>query len=421
MKYGLIGEHLTHSFSKEIHEKIAGYNYELKELKKEELESFIKSKSFSAINVTIPYKEAVIEFVDNISEKAREIGAVNTIVNKGGRLCGYNTDFYGMRAMIKKSGITLKDKKVLILGTGGTSKTAFSVAKALGANLILKVSRSDKSSDLDIISYATAYADHKDADVIINTTPCGMYPNVYDVPIDINRFKNLSSVVDVIYNPLSTLLIQNAQKLDIPCVSGLYMLVAQAVYACELFLDKSFEESLIDDVYREILASKKNIVLIGMPSSGKTTIGKLVAEKLSREFIDTDDEITKKENKAISLIFEESGEEYFRNLETEIVKNISTLTGKVISTGGGAVLKSENLEALRLNSEIFLLDRDISFLLPTSDRPLANSKEKIQALYSERMPIYKAAADKVIKVKTDAIKAADEIIKVGNYYENKSY
>ena len=421
MKYGLIGEHLTHSFSKEIHEKIAGYNYELKELKKEELESFIKSKSFSAINVTIPYKEAVIELVDSISEKAREIGAVNTIVNKDGKLCGYNTDFYGMRSMIKKSGIILTGKKVLILGTGGTSKTAFSVAKDLGAKTILKVSRSEKSDSLEVVSYATAYAEHKDADIIINTTPCGMYPNVYDTPIDINRFKNLSSVVDVIYNPLSTLLIQNAKEMDIPCVSGLYMLVAQAVYACELFLDKSFEESLIDDVYREILASKKNIVLIGMPSSGKTTIGKLVAEKLSREFIDTDDEITKKENKEISLIFEESGEEYFRNLETEIVKNISTLTGKVISTGGGAVLKSENLEALRLNSEIFLLDRDISFLLPTSDRPLANSKEKIQALYSERMPIYKAAADKVIKVKTDAIKAADEIIKVGNYYENKSY
>ncbi len=420
MKYGLIGERLTHSFSKEIHEKIAGYNYELKELKKDELQGFIKSKSFSAINVTIPYKEAAIELIDSVSEKAEEIGAVNTIVNKDGKLCGYNTDFYGMRAMINKSGITLSGKKVLILGTGGTSKTAFAVAKDLGAKSILKVSRSEKSGTVETVSYATAYSEHKDADIIINTTPCGMYPNVYDTPVDINRFKNLSGVIDVIYNPLSTLLIQNAKELEIPCISGLYMLVAQAVYACELFLDKRFEETLIKDIYHSILASKKNIVLIGMPSSGKTTIGKLVAEKLSREFIDTDDEITKKENKEISLIFEESGEEYFRNLETEIIKSVSKLTGKVISTGGGAVLKSENLKALKLNSEIFLLDREMSFLLPTADRPLANSKDKIKALYSERMPIYMAASDKVIKVETDAVKAADEIIKVGKYYENKS-
>ena len=407
MDYGLIGERLPHSFSKEIHERIGSYQYSLKELKPEELQSFILQKNFKAINVTIPYKQAVIPLLDEISPDAESIGAVNTIVNRDGVLYGYNTDFGGMRALIERAGIVLKYKKALILGTGGTSLTAKAVCERLGAKMILRVSR--KGND-GAITYEQAYADHSDADVIINTTPCGMFPNIFDCPIELGRFKNLSGVIDAVYNPLQTGLILSARERGIDCGGGLYMLVAQAVLASQLFTGKELDTvALTNEIYEELYFSKRNIVLSGMPASGKSTVGKLVAKQLGREFIDTDGMIVEREGN-IRAIFESMGEKYFRDLESEVIREVSVLSGRVISLGGGAVLRPENVDALRRNGEIFFIDRSPEYLIPTDDRPLADKKEKLKRLYDKRIDTYPNTADYVIDGDCDPDDVADSII-----------
>lgn len=292
MKYGLIGEKLAHSYSCEIHALIADYEYELKPLAKDEVGEFLKRKDFCAINVTIPYKETVIPYLDVISEEARSIGAVNTIVNKNGKLFGYNTDFYGIKALTEKAGVEIADKNVLILGTGGTAKTASAVMRTLGAKSVVKVSRT-KRTTLSI----TKRQNEKDTQVIFNATPAGMYPSDEGCPIDLSVFDNLEGVLDAIYHPLCTNLVLQAREKGAKALGGLYMLVAQAVYASRLFLSKSIDDVdkyEIDDTYEKILAQKQNVVLVGMPSSGKSTIGKRVAKMLGREFVDTDDEIVKK-------------------------------------------------------------------------------------------------------------------------------
>ena len=288
-KYGCIGKKLTHSFSKEIHAKLADYEYELIELDEEEIKPFFEKKDFSAINVTIPYKQTVIPFLASISAVAERIGAVNTIVNRNGKLYGYNTDYYGMKALIEKAGINLKGKKVLILGTGGTSKTAHVVATDMEALEILTVSRNKTES---YINYDEAIKNHSDANLIINTTPSGMYPDCESKPIDISPFKHLEGVIDAAYNPLCSNLVLDAKQRDIKAEGGLYMLVMQAVVAAEKFLDIEIEKEVADNVFASILATKENIVLTGMPGSGKTTAGRLI--KIDGfEFFDTDDEIEK--------------------------------------------------------------------------------------------------------------------------------
>ena len=289
-KYGCIGKKLTHSFSKDIHGKLADYEYELIELKEDEIKPFFEEKNFQAINVTIPYKETVIPYLDFVSDVAKKIGAVNTIVNKDGKLYGYNTDYYGMKALIEKIGVSLKDKKVLVLGTGGTSKTAQVVAKDLGAKSILVVSRSAKEN---CITYEEAIEEHSDSQVIINTTPSGMYPDCDSKPIDISQFKCLEGVVDVVYNPLTTNLVMDAKKRGIKAECGLYMLVMQAAYAVERFLDTKISKETADSVFSAVLASKENIVLTGMPGSGKSTVGMLLKIE-GFEFIDTDAEVEKR-------------------------------------------------------------------------------------------------------------------------------
>ena len=407
MDYGLIGERLPHSFSKEIHEKIADYKYSLKELKPDEVQSFILSKNFKAINVTIPYKQTVIPFLDEIAPEAQAIGAVNTVVNRGGVLYGYNTDFGGMRALIERTEVDLKYKKALILGTGGTSRTAKAVCERLGAKEILRVSRSGKEGS---ITYEDAYASHSDADVIINTTPCGMYPNIFDCPIDLDRFPHLSGVIDAVYNPLNTALVLKARALGLNAAGGLYMLTAQAVLAAEHFMDKELDAvKLTNEIYDDIYFSKRNIVLSGMPGSGKSTVGKIVADQLGREFIDTDALIVERAGE-ITKIFAEHGEAYFRNLETEVIKELAPLNGKVISLGGGAVLRNENVEVLRHNGEIFFIDRALESLIPTDDRPLADDKAKITALYDARIDRYLATADYIIDGDCDPDDVADSII-----------
>ncbi|MBE6700260.1 MAG: shikimate dehydrogenase, partial [Ruminococcaceae bacterium] len=290
MQYGLIGEKLGHSFSAEIHQKLKSNPYTLVELARDEIGAFLETKDFCAINVTIPYKTTVIPYLSHISKRAKEIGAVNTIVNRRGELWGYNTDFYGLQSLIEHAGITLQNKKVAILGTGGTSKTAHAVAHFLGAGQILTVSRTVGEG---VITYTDLTADHIDVDVLINTTPVGMYPNTEATPVDISVFSNLSGVIDAIYNPLRTKLILDAKKRGIPAEGGLYMLVAQAVRASELFLDTVYEGETTEHIYLELLNKTENIVLSGMPGAGKSTVGKLLAKETKRAFFDLDEEIVR--------------------------------------------------------------------------------------------------------------------------------
>ena len=281
MEYGLIGEKLPHSFSKEIHEKLAGYDYQLKELTPAQLPGFLQKREFKGINVTIPYKQTVIPYLDEIDEKAKAIGAVNTIVNRDGKLYGYNTDYDGMVALIRHAGLSLEGKTVLILGTGGTSKTAMAVAKDLGAASVQWVSRSGKDG---AITYEEAQ--RLPVQILINTTPSGMYPNPDGQPMDLSRFGWLEGVLDAVYNPLRTRLVLQARDNRAHAQSGLYMLVAQAAVACELFLGKQLPAGTLDTVYRQIHGQKQNIVLTGMPGSGKSTVGKILARQMGREFVD---------------------------------------------------------------------------------------------------------------------------------------
>ncbi|MGI6279289.1 MAG: shikimate kinase [Acutalibacteraceae bacterium] len=410
MEYGCIGEKLSHSFSKTIHNLLFDYDYQLKEIPKGELAGFMRSADFKAINVTIPYKQDVIPFLDYIEETAKKIGAVNTIVKKDGKLYGYNTDFSGMSALIKRNNIILKDKKVLILGAGGTSKTVLAVSKSLGAREILRVNR---TLDMpDVISYEEANKFHTDAQIIINTTPCGMYPKIGESAVDIDNFPNLEAVADAVYNPLASHLVVTAKEKGINAVGGLYMLVAQAVFAAEKFTGDNIKDSKIEEVYSKILLSKKNLVLIGMPGCGKTTIGKALAKELDKVFIDTDLEIVKRTERKAKDIIESDGEAAFRKIESEVIADIAARQGAVIATGGGAVLNKRNVELLKENGTLVFIDKPLDLLATTDDRPLSSSRELLKQRYRERYHIYKNAADCTIAGQFDLaqnIKAVKEV------------
>ena len=394
MKYGCIGEHLPHSFSKVIHARLASHEYELCELTPDAVGAFLERRDFCGINVTIPYKQTVIPYLDEIDEIAKKIGAVNTIVHRDGKLYGYNTDFGGMRAMILRERIDLNGRKVLVLGTGGTSKTARTVAADLGAREIVVVSRAAKEG---AVTYEDAYRRHSDAEILINTTPCGMYPHINGMPIDPERFTRLEGVIDAIYNPLRSELVLWARERGIPAVGGLYMLVAQAVLASSYFTGVSYGDDTVEEVYRAVLSDKENIVLIGMPGCGKSTVGAILAERTGRVLIDSDTRIVQKSGMQISDIFVKFGEAHFRVLEREVIEEISAESGCVIATGGGAVIDPQNVKQLRKNGRLYFLDRPLADLLPTEDRPLASSAEAIRARYEERYEIYSRSADEVIK------------------------
>lgn len=394
MEYGCIGEKLTHSFSKIIHGELFDYDYQLKELAKNELDGFMKRRDFKAINVTIPYKQSVIPYLDEIDGTAREIGAVNTIVNKDGKLYGYNTDFIGMTELIDYNKILLDGKKVLILGSGGTSKTAFAVAKALNAKEVYRVSRGNTES---CISYEDAVRRHNDAEIIINTTPCGMFPNIGNSPIDINCFGKLEGVVDAVYNPLRSALVVSAIYRGIKATGGLYMLVSQAVAAAEKFTGKTVKSEKTVAVYKKLFTEKQNVVLIGMPGCGKSTIGKRLASQLSKRFIDTDEEILKQIGISIPEFFERYGESKFREIETKIIKELSAVQNAVIATGGGVILNTANIDFLKENGVVFFIDRPFENLVYSSDRPLSSSRDMMKKRYDERYDLYKACADKIIK------------------------
>lgn len=408
MRYGLLGERLGHSFSRDIHNSLGNYSYDLIEVAREELERFIKDRNFGGVNVTIPYKETVIPYLDKIDDKAKAIGAVNTIVNRGGELIGYNTDFFGMVKLIDHAKIDLKDKVVAILGTGGTSRTAFAVAEHLGGRKIFKVTRSAKEG---AISYDELYQMADEVDVIINTTPSGMFPNTNASAVDISKFSGLSGVIDAVYNPLRTKLVIEAEKRGIKAEGGLYMLVAQAVRASELFMDTKYDEKTVDKIYRRILRDKENIVLVGMPASGKSTIGRILEKKLSRRVLDSDKIIERNEKRSISDIFRVDGEAIFRDMEAEVIARLSLETGVIISTGGGSILRGESVDNLKMNGRLYFIDRPLSQLIPTSSRPLASTAEDIEKRFNERYGIYSAVADVRIDANGSAPMAADKIIK----------
>lgn len=408
MNYGLIGEKLGHSFSAEIHAALGGYEYVLREVPQDGIEAFIKGADFKGINITIPYKERVIPYLDGIDEGARRIGAVNTVVKRNGALLGYNTDFTGLKALLRRVGMTPNGKKTLILGTGGTSKTAFAAVKALGGTEIYKVGRSGRGGAL---TYEEAYRSHADAAYIINTTPVGMYPDNDGLPVDISRFPALEGVADVVYNPLRTALVQAARTRGIASEGGLYMLVAQAVAASELFTDRHYDAAAVDSVFASLLKSKENIVLVGMPSSGKSTVGKLLAELTGKTFTDTDALIERAAERPAADIIKNEGEAHFRHMESDAVRMAAKEGGQVIATGGGAVLMPENRAALKQNGRLYFLDRPLELLMPTEDRPLARDAAALKKRYEERYDIYTSAADVRIENRGTPKEAADAVIK----------
>ena len=391
MEYGLIGEQLGHSYSPEIHAQLADYRYELREIAPDRLDDFMKAKDFKAINVTIPYKQAVLPYLDEISPQARQIGAVNTIVNRDGYLYGTNTDYAGMKVLIQRLGLDLRGRKVLILGTGGTSRTAYAVAEDMGASAIYKVSRSGRDGAL---TYDQAVSDHADAQILINTTPVGMYPRVEGKPVDIGHFPRLEGVIDAIYNPLRSELVQDAQRAGIKAQGGLYMLAAQGAYAYGEFLSKPVTDDDIERAYDAVFKAKRNIIMIGMPSSGKTTVGREVAAALGRWFYDTDNLVMDRMGTGLAESFLKSGEEDFRNTETEVIRELAVESGIVIAAGKGSVLREENVRALRYNGLVVFLDRPLEQLLMTSDN--YENKAKLKKVYAERIDIYRRSADVTI-------------------------
>lgn len=388
MEYGLLGEKLSHSFSPQIHGLLADYDYRLVSLPPEQLSAFLQEKDFLGLNVTIPYKKAVIPYLNELSPIARRIGAVNTIANRGGKLYGDNTDYAGLRHAIHRAGIALVDRKVLILGSGGTSRTAQAVAEDLGAREIVVISRAGEHHYGNL-------ARHADAEVILNTTPVGMFPNNGAAPLSLAQFPNLTGVVDVVYNPLKTALLLEAEALGLPFVNGLPMLVAQAKAACEIFLQKQIPEKRTEQILKILQAQLRSIAFIGMPGSGKTTLGQLLAQKLGREFIDSDDVIAASAGKTVPEIFAEEGEAGFRARERAALCALTKRPGIVLSVGGGAILAEENRRALRQNAAVVLLRRNLENL-PLEGRPLSKSPEALRQLYEVRMPLYQATCDFVV-------------------------
>ncbi len=397
---GLIGGKLSHSFSPQIHAELADYGYFLQELEPHEVGAFLQTGKFDAINVTIPYKKTVMPFLAEISEEARKIGSVNTITRIPNGLRGDNTDYYGFSYMLKKSGIQVKNKKCLILGSGGASVTVQAVLTDLGANVTV-ISRTGADNYKNIGS-------HKDADVIVNTTPVGMYPNTGKSPVDLTVFSHLSGVLDLIYNPARTQFLLDAQKLSIPNINGLTMLCAQAKKACELFLKTEIADSEIDRITQTVAKESENIILIGMPGCGKSTAGKALAKLLGRTFADTDTVIEQKAGMSIPKIFEQYGEAHFRALEHEAVCECAKQSGLVLATGGGVIKTKENYDALHQNGRVIWLQRDIS-LLPSDGRPLSQ-QAGLQKLYAERKDLYARFCDATAQCETETQKTAANVL-----------
>lgn len=454
MDYGLIGAKLGHSFSKPVHESLGSYTYHLYPLPtRSDLDAFLRNRAFKAVNVTIPYKEDVIPYCAQVDARAAAIGAVNTLLNRDGALYGYNTDYAGFAFLAAQAGVTFANRHVLVLGTGGTQKTVCAVARDAGAASITLVSRAGSGETAarsaaqvcattqaaspqaashatpqysasaeccessrnasrvtsgapqapdnalappyPVVNYEQAIA-LTGTNVIVNTTPCGMYPATDAQPISLAPFRALTGVLDVVYNPLRTQLVQAAQARGIPAAGGLVMLVAQAKYASELFTGKQIAEVEITRVWRELLCERTNLVLIGMPGSGKTQVGKHVAALLGRPFVDMDAEIVTRAGKSVADIFDMGGEQAFRDWESAVCADFARKTGQVIATGGGAILRVENVQALRQNGALIYLDRPLEALQAGNGRPLSPDAAAVAKLYQARAPLYRAAANRIV-------------------------
>ena len=408
MEYGLIGEKLGHSYSQMIHERLADYRYELKEVAPERLDAFIEARNFRGLNVTIPYKQAVMKHCAELSPEAMEVGSVNTlIVRPDGSLFGHNTDIDGFIYMLRRGEIDPAGAKAVILGSGGTSLTARAALTRLGAREIVTVSRKGP------VDYAALYAEHADAEILVNATPVGMYPKNGASPVELDRLPKVRGVADVIYNPEKTALILAAQAKGIPAVSGLSMLVAQAREAAELFAGHAIPAGRVEDIVSEIGAQTLNLILVGMPGCGKSTLGQAVAAALQREFVDCDAEIVRRAGKSIPEIFAQDGEGAFRALESGVLADVCRGHGLVISTGGGAVLRAENRDAMRQNGRVCLIRRALA-LLPRDGRPLSASEDAVARLWEARRAAYETAAD--FPVENDGtVEEAAEKIREGFY------
>ena len=387
IEYGLLGAKLGHSYSKPIHNLLADYSYELYAITPEELKTLMESRSFKGLNVTIPYKKDVLPYLDEISDEVREVGSANTLVmGADGKLRGYNTDLAGFLSMADRAGVALTGKKVVILGSGGTSLTAQAAARRRKAREIVVVSRTGE------VDYDRLYREHTDAEVIVNTTPVGMYPGNGESPVDLSKFDRCEGVLDVIYNPFHTALLQQAEEREIPCENGLWMLVAQAKYAAEYFAGEAIPDEQIAAVYGKMRAEMSNLALIGMPGCGKSTVGRALAKKMGREFVDMDEIIVRLAGKSIPEIFEQDGEDAFRAIETKAARECGKEKGLVIATGGGAVTREETMRALQQNGEIVFLERPLE-QLPTSGRPLSQGgMDALKTMYEKRLPLYRRYA-----------------------------
>ena len=437
-KYYLLGEKLSHSYSAVIH-SFFGLDYSLRELPPEKLSEFVKSRKFDGLNVTIPYKKSIVPLLDEVDGIAEKTGAVNTVLNKNGKLIGYNTDYYGMKYALEAAKITLKGKDVLILGSGGAGIVAENLAKDEGAASVEIVSRNGK------LNYENIY-DRKETQVIINATPVGTFPFADGAACDVSRFKNLEGAFDCVYNPFRSKFVLDAEKIGARACGGLTMLVAQAVYSekiwgettggiadgtAEKTVDGTFEtangtaektaditadgsaettdcENKIRAVLGEVLKRETNISLVGMPGAGKTTVGRILAEKLGMGFCDTDEEIEKIAGESPEKIIEKYGEERFREIETEVAESVSSLRGVVIATGGGTILREKNVEKLRSCGVVIWLGRDLN-LLAQNNRPLSKNTP-ISRLFKQREGYYVAASDKKIENDEAAEKTAEKII-----------
>ena len=416
MRVGLIGDPLGHSFSPRLHAAFGTADYELHPIPAEALPAFFRERAFEGVNVTIPHKIAVIPLLDELHTSAEECGAVNTVVNRGGKLTGYNTDIFGMSFALAHAGISLSGRHVVILGSGGTSHTARALAKREGAASVTVVSRSGE------VNYSNI-SELVETEIVINTTPVGMFPHADASPVDLTVFPRLKGVFDAVFNPLRTRLIEQAENLGVPVASGLLMLTAQAKAAGILFRGGDYSEpspasevgAEILNVWREVTAELTNIVLIGMPSSGKTTVGTLLAERLRRPLIDTDAETERRTGKTVPELFAEGGEEFFRKEERLTVSECARGTGVIIATGGGAPMFPENRAALAGNGFVVLILRDTE-KLDTTGRPLSRDLDTLKAMYKVRMPVYKAFAD-AEAVNNDTPSACAEFI-LEKFYEN---
>ena len=384
MRCGLLGKKLGHSYSPQIHSYLSDYTYELFEKSPEELEFFLKHGDFSGLNVTMPYKKDVIPYLDELSDRAAELGAVNTIVRRNdGTLIGHNTDYFGFQSMLNRSGLQVAGKKVLVLGSGGASATAVAVLKKQGSNVVV-ISRNGENNYNNL-------EQHADTSVIVNTTPVGMYPNVGVSPVDLALFPELEGVLDVVYNPARTQLLLDAEEIGLIANNGLWMLVAQAKESAEWFTGTTISDNKIADIHRILQKQMENLVLVGMPGCGKSTIGSLLANLLNKKFVDEDEVVAKQAGMTIPEIFATSGEKGFRDLETRVLSELGKESGMVIATGGGCVTRQENYPFLHQNGRILWIRRDIE-KLPVNGRPLSQ-RSNLEEMYRIRRPHYEAFAD----------------------------